>query len=273
MRFKTGKIGIAAGIAIAVAVASWAVQNRADIVANRNAEALGRISALAFDGKFETAIDGMYRYLQTQKSTAGLQSLDKKAFADVDKRTLNNAMAAATDAYLPARSVMESGLVFVERGGFGDGLSVTVLKDGAGTFYIAYRGSDDVRDVQSDLQIINGDLPDQFATAQSVYEDFRQRYPDAKIVLTGHSLGASLAQLVAAKNPETAAYTCAPVGTGNIVKREKELSDTGNVYNLLVKGDAFSNALAQTGRSKLVEIKTANGRKQQPHSVLNCQGR
>lgn len=263
------KIGTIAGIALVLAVAALRAANRADESA-KDAAAREQIAALAADGKFDAAIDEMYKLLQARKSAAGLKSLDEKAFAGVDRRILNNAMSAAMSAYMPARAVMEGGLIFVERNGFADGLSATVSTDGAGTYYIAYRGSDDVRDVKSDLQIINGELPDQFAMAQSVYADFKQRYPDAKIVLTGHSLGASLAQLVAAKNPETAAYTCAPVGTGDIVKREKGLSDTGNAFNLLVRGDAFSNALTQTGRSKTVEIKTANGRKQQPHSVLNC---
>jgi len=68
-----------------------------------------------------------------------------------------------------------------------------------GVVMIAFRGSDDVADLRVDHQILSGYLPDQFDNACEFLEKIKAQYPNAKIVVTGHSLGGGLTELVSSK--------------------------------------------------------------------------
>lgn len=225
------------------------------------------------DLDLQQSIDKMYAHLEKRQSAAGLARAGEKPFDGVDDGVLQAAMTAAMNAYLPTEQIDVDGYSLVARRGFPDGLNASVFSDGNGVVIVAFRGTDGKEDVLSDVQIINGEMPEQFKNAQSVFEEFGKLYPTSKIVVAGHSLGGSLAQLVAANNPKAVAFACAPVGTGNVVKNNTGLADTGNVYNYLTKGDAFSNTLPQIGTSRLFETKQVQEHAFQPHSVLNCLNR
>ena len=78
------------------------------------------------------------------------------------------------------------------------GFSSSVIRNGENVI-IAYRGTDELKDLaESDRQMFLGNLPKQAWDAVSVYMKVRQQFPNAKIYLTGHSLGGSLAQIVGA---------------------------------------------------------------------------
>lgn len=220
--------------------------------------------------ELQEAIDKLYNTLADRKQYDGIKNASTTAFADIDADLLQSAMTAAMNAYLPTPEARLDGYVLTARHKYPNGLNATVFSDEAGIVIIAFRGTDDKADIPSDVQIVNGELPEQFAEAQKLYEDVQRENPSAKIILAGHSLGGSLAQLIAANNPKAAAFACAPVGTGNVVKNNTELADTGNVYNYLTKGDAFSNTLPQIGTSRLFETKQVQEHAFQPHSVLNC---
>lgn len=77
---------------------------------------------------------------------------------------------------------------------------------------IAYRGTERVglgenssnlialgKDIQTDLNIILGEMDEQFSDAYDFYNLVKKQNPKAKIILVGQSLGGALAQLVAAK--------------------------------------------------------------------------
>lgn len=69
-----------------------------------------------------------------------------------------------------------------------------------GTIIVSFCGTNDNQDkTGSDLQILNGDIPDQYYNALGLVSRVRQLFSDAEIVLVGHSLGGALAQLVAAR--------------------------------------------------------------------------
>ena len=222
------------------------------------------------DLNLQQSIDKMYDTLQNRKSAAGLKGAVEKPFADVDASLLRSAMTAAMNAYLPTEQVTLDGYSIVARRGFPDGLNATVFSDNNGVVLIAFRGTDGKEDILSDVQIVNGEMPEQFKSAQTVFDETAERFPNSKIVVAGHSLGGSLAQLIAANNPKAGAFACAPVGTAAVVKNNPHLKDTGNVYNYLTKGDAFSNTLPQIGASRLFETKRMQGKPFAPHSVLNC---
>lgn len=81
-----------------------------------------------------------------------------------------------------------------------------------GEIVIAYRGTERVglgenssniivlgKDIQTDLNIILGEMDEQFSDAYEFYHLVKKQNPKAKIVVVGQSLGGALAQLVGAK--------------------------------------------------------------------------
>lgn len=68
-----------------------------------------------------------------------------------------------------------------------------------GEIVIVYRGTGDETDkVTSDLAMFTKLMPAQKKDAQKMFDDVQKKYSSKRIVLTGHSLGGSLAQLVSA---------------------------------------------------------------------------
>ncbi|MBR1943526.1 hypothetical protein IJ843_07310 [bacterium] len=115
-----------------------------------------------------------------------------------------------------------------------------------GTIIVAFRGSDDLGDLKVDHQMLSGRLPDQFADAKAFVEQIRQANPDAKIVVTGHSLGGSLAELTASQFDGVVGVTFDAVGTKGLVSTHG-LKDNGNTVNYVVRGDIISNANEHVG--------------------------
>lgn len=153
-----------------------------------------------------------------------------------------------------------------------NGFAATAFKDKNGNIVIAYRGSDDVRDIKSDLEMVNDtELPEQFKDAQEFFEQIKEKNPNSKIILTGHSLGGALSQLVAAKNEDAFAVAFNAPGTKSIIERSSGLSDSGNIYNVIVDGDVISGTFAQPGVTQLIDVGSDKfGNKYHPHAIFNC---
>ncbi len=114
---------------------------------------------------------------------------------------------------------------------------------------IAYRGSEGAGDATSVAQLIAGQKPDQYEAAKAFYQDVLTEYgSQAPISLTGHSLGGSLASLVAAE--QAAAGNLVVANVINAVGVKNSLDDIGindpninysNIHNYNAVFDPASN--------------------------------
>ena len=91
---------------------------------------------------------------------------------------------------------------------------------------VVYRGTDTARGKKESVKdFLVGDLPmgfgitsGQYADAKKLYDKVQKSYGGKRIILTGHSLGGSLAQLVSAESGRKA-VTFNAYGTGDILVR------------------------------------------------------
>ena len=92
---------------------------------------------------------------------------------------------------------------------------------------IVYRGTDqysfkfpEMKDFWGgDVPMDAGFSPAQLKDARNTYNAIKQSYPTSKVVLSGHSLGGSLAQLISAETG-TKAVTFSAYGTGKILAQK-----------------------------------------------------
>ena len=106
-----------------------------------------------------------------------------------------------------------------------------VFRNNEGEIVISFSGTDlfDIksRDLRNDTNMSIGNEPPQTQNALALYNEVRAMYLNAKITVTGHSLGGSLAQMVAKKTGVTAvAYN--PFSTGD---DDKEYHNITNIIN------------------------------------------
>lgn len=148
-----------------------------------------------------------------------------------------------------------------------------------GVVMVVFRGSDDMGDLRVDHQMLSGKLPDQFQNAVDFMEQVRANNPNKKIVVTGHSLGGALTELVASKYDDVLGISFDAVGTKGLVTSKtgiaKGLKDNANTINYVVSGDVISNATPHVGQTTLVDVvaDASKGNKvQSPHSIGNFSG-
>ena len=189
-----------------------------------------------------------------------------------DNPVMAQMLPFSLSAYLPPERIKNERYAVIGHEEQTDGFAATAFKDEQNRIIIAYRGSDEKKDLEDTLNIVNGELPEQFQAALTFYKELRKKNPKAKILATGHSLGGSLAQLVAAFDAKVSAYACAPVGTKNLIEKSKELSDHNNIFNLVTEGDSIPLSLPQPGKTFLLKSTKTDkyGDALHPHSVLNC---
>lgn len=144
-----------------------------------------------------------------------------------------------------------------------------------GVVMVVFRGSDDMGDLRVDHQMLSGKLPDQFQNAVDFMEQVRAANPDKKIVVTGHSLGGALTELVSSKYDDVLGISFDAVGTKKIVDATKGLTDNKNTINYVVNGDIISNGTEHVGNVTLVnEVAdvTRGNTIQSPHAIGNFSG-
>lgn len=142
-----------------------------------------------------------------------------------------------------------------------------------GKIVVAFRGSDAAADLPSDFSMLAGSAPEQLEEATDFVKRIKQQYPNAQIVVTGHSLGGSLAEMVASKYEDVVGITFDAVGTKKIVEATGgALVDNHNTVNYIVQGDVISNADAHVGQTVVVSPVTKGGQTLSPHAIQNFTG-
>jgi len=142
------------------------------------------------------------------------------------------------------------------------------MDNDTGKYVVAYCGSNDSHDVASDGQMTLGQVPAQFNEAKTFMENLNINgisIPPSQIeLITGHSLGASLAQMVgsleAYKGIDTVALN--PYGTqgvqDNLRAQGNDLSlDNSNISNYISPQDIVPNSSNQIGNTYQLEPSAA----------------
>ena len=147
------------------------------------------------------------------------------------------------------------------------GFSGTVFKDPvSGEYIIAFRGTDDLKDLAADFSDMLIDLNNrQFKSAMEfAIEQIKAILasdPNAKISLTGHSLGGSIAQFVAYKTG-LKAVTFHAYGAEEIIKNSDDfdadlmIQNRGNVTNFINTNDLISIASPQYGNTYALDAQS-----------------
>jgi len=117
---------------------------------------------------------------------------------------------------------------------------------------LAFRGTAEIKDIKTDINIIKGKSNDQqFKDAIVIYNLVKQKYQNYRIIATGHSKGGSLALYINSLFGIQAETFNAGMGLGFL----KSNSNSKNAILNIIKGDPLS---ALSGLGNLGTIKAYN---------------
>ena len=120
-----------------------------------------------------------------------------------------------------------------------NGFYADVLSDGK-NIIIAYRGTDKLfdHDGKNDIDMAKSKIPAQAIDAIRIYDKVKREHPNSDIVVTGHSLGGSLAEIVSGIRGNLA-VTFNAYGVGDMFRNKNALKEN-NVINYVNEYDAVS---------------------------------
>ena len=199
----------------------------------------------------KNSISDKWSYLTTNKATQDAQKEDVVKNEYISKTTSALSQAVyddeikAIDGWEPIKTNKNSK----------NGFKATAFTNG-NAIIVAYCGTNGTSDILSDTQLAQDKIPEQFKDANEFYEQIRKENPDSIILVTGHSLGGSLAQLIASKHKDTNAVTYNAHGVDKIVNSENsehDFSDNQNCYNYIIKGDIVSNSSKHVGLTTVLK--------------------
>lgn len=132
--------------------------------------------------------------------------------------------------------------------------------------FVAYCGTNDYKDFVSDMQMAKGKVPEQLGIGYRFFKDVAKNNPNAHMMVTGHSLGGSLAEFVACKAKDATAITFNSFGIDSIVKDKHpaRFRDNKNIYNYIIEGDPVSNSSKHVGITTRLPKTAINN-----HSIAN----
>lgn len=133
------------------------------------------------------------------------------------------------------------------------GFYADVLSDGK-NIIIAYRGTDKFfdHDGKNDIAMAQSKIPAQTTDAVKIYDKVKREHPNADIVVTGHSLGGSLAEIVSGIRGNLA-VTFNAYGIRDMF-RERNILKENNIVNYVNEYDAVSMVNGQNHIGEIYSI-------------------
>lgn len=185
--------------------------------------------------------------------------------AEVTNQMLTNAMEACNDTYNKTSSLSpNSNLSYVDSVTGDNGYKANIYLDiGTGKYIISFNGTDDFKDVSgSDLDMAKGKIPGQCDNAMKMLDNLERDFGISKDdveMMTGHSLGGSLAQLVGQLDAykDIPVVTLNPFGTKDLEggpqwEKEPKSNDTSNIHNYATLGDPIPALNGHVGEIKFL---------------------
>lgn len=137
------------------------------------------------------------------------------------------------------------------------GFYADVLSNG-NDIIIAYRGTESGQDIRNDVAMAKSKIPAQAIDAIRIYDKVKREHPNSDIVVTGHSLGGSLAEIVSGIRGNLA-VTFNAYGVGDMFKNKNALKED-NVVNYVNEYDAVSMVNGQNHIGEIFAVsKKTNG--------------
>ncbi|MBR1776320.1 DUF2974 domain-containing protein [bacterium] len=126
---------------------------------------------------------------------------------------------------------------------------------------IVYRGTQifDKEDIRNDKQMLNHILPEQSKNALQVYDMVNNfcKENNMKLIVLGHSLGGSLAQIVSAFR-NVAAVTFNPFGVKDMLPKDLPYYNENNIINYCNENDYITKMRASNILGKCYKVKSIN---------------